>query len=71
MNWLRTILREIFGLFVDDGTFALIILAWLTVMTVIFPHMGWLPHWRGLILFCGLALILVVSAVRYARKKLN
>ena len=69
MNWFRTIVREIFGLFVDDGSFALMILAWLVVMALIVPRMGWLPHWRGLVLFCGLAFILVASAVRYARHK--
>ena len=32
MKWLKNILREIFGLFVDDGTFALAILIWLAVV---------------------------------------
>ena len=32
MRWLGPILREIFGLFVDDGSLALIILCWLTVV---------------------------------------
>ncbi len=69
MTWLRTILREVFGLFVDNGSFALAILAWIAVVTLIFPRMGWLPQWRGLILFCGLSLILAGSAVQYARQK--
>jgi len=31
MNWLKNIFREIFGLFVDDGSFALLaILIWLS-----------------------------------------
>lgn len=69
MNWLRTILREIFGLFVDDGSFALLILAWVALVTLLFPRMGWLPAWRGYVLFGGLALILAGSALRFARQK--
>ena len=68
MKWLRTILGEIFGLFVDDGSFAIMILTWVLLVTLVFPRMGWIPQWRGLVLFCGLALILVGSAVRYARR---
>ncbi len=29
MRWIVTIVREIFGLFVDDGSFALAVLAWI------------------------------------------
>jgi hypothetical protein len=68
MNLIRTICREIFGLFVDDGTYALLILAWLGVTAFLLPHLGWVPRWRGFILFVGLAAILLGSAIRYARR---
>jgi hypothetical protein len=68
MNWLRTIFREIFGLFVDDGSFALLILVWLGLTALLLPYLGWVPRWRGLILFVGLAAILMGSAIRYARR---
>jgi hypothetical protein len=72
MNGLRTIFREIFGLFVDDGSFALLILAWLGLTTLLLPHLGWAPIWmpkrRGVILFVGLAAILMGSAIRYAHR---
>ncbi len=29
MTWLRNIVAELFGLFVDDGSFAIAILIWL------------------------------------------
>ena len=72
MNGLRTIFREIFGLFVDDGSFALLILIWLGLTTLLLPHLGWvpvwMPKWRGLILFLGLAAILMGSAIRYTHR---
>ena len=69
MKWLRTISWGIFGLFVDNGSFALIILIWIVLTTQILGRTNWFPEWRGLLLFCGLALILAASAVQYARKK--
>lgn len=67
MNWLRAIFREIFGLFVDDGSFALMILLWLGLTTFLLPRLEWMPRWRGMIMFAGLALILIGSATRYSR----
>jgi hypothetical protein len=32
MSWIKTVLREVFGLFVDDGSFAIAILAWLLLV---------------------------------------
>jgi hypothetical protein len=68
MNGLRTILREILGLFVDDGSFALLILVWLGLTALLLPYLGWVPRGRGLILFVGLAAILMGNAIRYARR---
>ncbi len=68
MNWLRTIVTETFGLFVDDGAFAVAILAWLIVTGVVLPHAGTAPALKGPILFAGLAVILLESATRRARK---
>ena len=68
MSWLRTIFREILGLFVDDGSFALLILVWLGLTALLLPYLGWLPRARGFLLFAGLAAILMGSAIRYARR---
>jgi membrane protein implicated in regulation of membrane protease activity len=68
MNSLRTIFREIFGLFVDDVSFAVLILVWLGLTALLLPHLGWVPRWRGFILFFGLAAILMGSAIRYVRR---
>jgi len=66
MRWMKTILAEIVGLFVDDGRFALAILVWLAAVWLILPHLAVAAGWRGLILFLGLAAILLDGAVRRA-----
>jgi hypothetical protein len=67
MKWLKNILREIFGLFVDNGSFALAILIWLAVMRWETPRLNIRSGITGVILFAGLALILAESATRYSR----
>ena len=64
MRWLRAIGGEIFGLFVDDGAFALAITVWLGAVWVVLPRLGVPTAWGGVILFAGLAVILVESATR-------
>ena len=70
MRWLKTIFREIVGLFVDDGSFALAILLWLGVMWLICSRLNLPSGWKCLILFAGLVSILVESTIRYARKSI-
>ena len=69
MKWLRNILREIFGLFVDDGSFALAILLWLAIVRWATPRLNIPSGITGVILFAGLALILAESTTRYSRYK--
>ncbi len=69
MNALRTIVREVFGLFVDDGSLALLVLIWVALAGYALPHAGWAPRWQGPLFFLGLVGILVGSAIRYARRK--
>ena len=69
MTWIKTIFRELFGLFVDDGAFALAILIWLAVVRWGTPRLGLPVGAAGTILFAGLALILSESALRYARRR--
>jgi hypothetical protein len=68
MGWPKTILHEIFGLFVEDGGFAITILLWLGGMWLFLSRLDLFPQWSGLILFVGLGLILVESAMRYAKR---
>jgi putative exporter of polyketide antibiotics len=69
MQWFKSIVREIFGLFVDDGSFALAILAWLSVVWLLLYRPFVSARWAGLLLFAGLGLILLESATRYARRR--
>ena len=67
MRWLAAIAREVWGLFVDDGSFATAILVWVALavgMARVRPS----ESWTGPALFCGLALVLIESVVRFARK---
>jgi hypothetical protein len=68
MTWLRTVLREVFGLFVDDGSLALATIAWLLIAWLVLPRLGVAPGWSGAVLFAGLAAILIESATRRARR---
>jgi membrane protein implicated in regulation of membrane protease activity len=63
MRWLVSIVQELFGLFVDDGRFALGILIWLAVAALCLPHLPLQPLWPGLLLFLGLATVLVWSCL--------
>ena len=67
MKMIRTFVRELVGLFVDDGRLALSIVVWLAVVWLVLPEIGASAIVRGLALFLGLGLILVENAVRAAR----
>lgn len=69
MQWFRVISREIFGLFVDDGSFAIAIIVWLGIVwLLLLPRLGVFSPWNGLILFAGLGCILVENTLRRARR---
>lgn len=78
MRWLRlrvivlNVAREVYGLFVDDGSFAVALLVWvaccvigLPLLLVSMPEAG---QWGGPMLFAGLAAVLTASALRTARR---
>ena len=71
MTWLKTIWSELFGLFVDDGSFAVAIILWLAVAWFVLPLVGLPEVLRPVILFVGLVVILVESATRHARGSRN
>jgi membrane protein implicated in regulation of membrane protease activity len=69
MRWVKSIAREVIGLFVDDGSFAAAILVWLVLAVVVLPRVAPAAHWSGPALFAGLALILIESALRFSRRR--
>ncbi len=68
MTWATTIAREVYGLFVDDGLFALTIVGWVAAVWLGVSWLGLPPVGLAVLLFAGLALILLESATRRARR---
>ncbi len=68
MGWLRTIIDECVGLFVDDVRFAGAILSWVILAGVALPRLGLPGFMPAVVLFAGLLAILVEGAVHKARK---
>ncbi len=68
MRWLKTILAEGWGLFVEDGRYALSIVVWLALAWLALPHLHFGGGWNALILFLGLLAILLESVWRRARQ---
>ncbi len=66
MSWLKAIGREALGLFVDDGVFAACILVWLGLVWLGVAA-GLAAGWAGVVLFAGLAAVLLHGALRRAR----
>lgn len=69
MEGLRTVWSEFVGLFVDDGSFAVAIVAWLALCWLLLPRIGLPPAVAPFVLFAGLVAILVASAMRGARRR--
>jgi hypothetical protein len=67
MQWIRNVGREVFGLFVDDGSFAFAVLVWIGVVWLVLHRMRMAVP-GGIILFVGLGLILTESVIRFSRR---
>jgi hypothetical protein len=62
MHALSRIIREFIDLFVDDGSLAVLVLVWIVICGVALQKLT--APWQGLILFLGLAMILLESVTR-------
>jgi hypothetical protein len=69
MRWVKSIACEVWGLFVEDGSFAAAILTWLGLTVVVLPRVAAAARWGGPALFAGLALILIESVLRFGRRR--
>lgn len=67
MGALSTAWRELVGLFIDDGSFALAILAWVLGGVICIRVLGIPPADEGFLLAAGLALLLAENVERTAR----
>jgi hypothetical protein len=68
MGWLSTARRELIGLFIDDGSFALAILAWVLGGVICIHVFAVPPAIEGFLLAAGFALLLAENVERTARK---
>ena len=68
MRWLKAAIGEIYGLFVDDGYFALAIVIWFLLTWLAVGLLPALAVWGGVAFFLGLAVILLVNARRSAHR---
>lgn len=67
MSWLRAALVELWGLFVEDGRYALAIVVWLLLAWLALPLLDLGGGWNALVLAAGLLAILAESVLRRAR----
>jgi hypothetical protein len=69
MSMIARVARELLGLFVDDGSLALAILAWVGIMAGMLALPVIPGPVAGPLLFAGLAAILAENVARRARKR--
>jgi hypothetical protein len=67
MNVIVTALKELFGLFVEDGSYAVAIIAWLLIAALVLPHIG-ASEWRAPLLLAGLLLVMCENVLRSAKQ---
>lgn len=71
MRWLKALVLELMGLFVDDGRFACAILLWVGLQWLAMPRLPLAKSWSAPILVIGLLGILLESVWRSARPRVR
>jgi hypothetical protein len=64
VGWLKHIVSEVVGLFVDDAAFAASIVIWIAIVGLAAWALPAARVWLGPTLFAGLAAILAVGVAR-------
>ena len=67
MTFLKGVISELFGMFVDDGSLAIAILIWTAIAAGLQSMRVVDATFMGPVLFAGLAAILIENVVRRAR----
>ena len=70
INRLFSMARKVFGLFVDDGSLALSILAWIFALHVVAAIAFIEQTWAAPVLFLGCVGILIENVLRASRQPL-
>ena len=68
MSALTRAAREVWGLFVEDGSFTIGIVTCVALAIVLLPRVALPSPWRGPLLFAALAVVLLENVSRSARK---
>lgn len=67
MNSLKTVFSELLGLFVDDGSLVLAVLAWVVGGVICLRSHMVPPHAEAVLLFIGIVALLAENIERTAR----
>lgn len=68
MKLVMTAARELFGLFVDDGSLAVALVAWILVLHAASRFWPSLDPWGAAILLLGCVAILIENTLRAAKR---
>jgi hypothetical protein len=68
MTWIVAAARELVALFIDDGSLAVAVLAWVAIVVLAVPALPIGGTWLALALAAGLALIFAENVLRAARR---
>ena len=68
MRTLHMIIRELIGLFIDDGSLVFAVLGWVVIYALGLRHVDIPAQWHATVLFLGLAVVLAENVVRGARR---
>ncbi|HZO86713.1 MAG TPA: hypothetical protein VFB38_00135 [Chthonomonadaceae bacterium] len=69
MKAIWTVLQEVYGLFVEDGSLAVILLLWIGVLAFVIPRWPGGAAWHAPLLFLGVIVVLLENIWRSAHHK--
>ncbi|ABP33780.1 hypothetical protein [Polynucleobacter asymbioticus] len=68
MEFLRTTLKELRDLFIDDGNLVFLLLSLIAIISIAVKWLGLQPILGGILLLIGYLTLLTESVMRYRRK---
>ena len=69
MAGLFSMLKELWGVFVDDGSLAVALVVWVAISALVLPRLSLPVLWDGPMLFAGCLVILAINVLRAAKRK--
>jgi hypothetical protein len=69
MNLIVTAFKQLIGLFVEDGTLAILLIVWVGIAALALPRVPINSSWDGVILFAGCVAILIENVIRAGRRE--